>query len=373
MNPEKTKSTAIFKHEGNFLSLAADWASPRLYCGSSDGSVYSFDPSAEKKEPASQWTKHDNYVSALVCVPREGGTVVVSGGYDRKLIWWNVANGEVVRTVENAHGGWIRDLIATPDGALLISCGDDMQVKFWETDTGKQVQALQGHAERTPQGFVSALYTLAVSADGKFLAAGDRVGEVRIWEIGTSQLGTVQLAQKFEVPVLYTYDPKQRKRSIGGIRSLAFSPDGAQLAVGGIGQIENVDGLAGPATIEVWDWKQPKRMNTLGLDGHKALINALVYQGDCSWLIGGGGGSDNAVLGYWKVPIPAQDENSAENSAEQPAEQAEKSDKKKETPSLAANHKFKFDGHVHRFLVHPNGETLYTAGYKKLEVWDVKG
>src|SRR5207237_2208759 len=87
----------------------------------------------------------------------------------------------------------------------------------------------------------------------KIRRRGDRAGVVCVWELATSKL-----AQRFEVPILYTYDPKQRKRSIGGIRSLAFLPDGRLLAVGGIGQVNNVDGLAGPAHVELWDWRKPE-------------------------------------------------------------------------------------------------------------------
>ena len=85
------------------------------------------------------------------------------------------------------------------------------------------------------------LYCCAFSNDGTKLATGDRVGRVVIWNVANGErLSTV------EVPSLYTWDATQRIRSIGGIRSLAFSPDGTQIAVGGIGQIGNVDGLSRP-------------------------------------------------------------------------------------------------------------------------------
>ena len=38
------------------------------------------------------------------------------------------------------------------------------------------------------------------------------------WAFGDGQTATGQTVQQFEVPVLYTWDQRQRKRSIGGFR-----------------------------------------------------------------------------------------------------------------------------------------------------------
>jgi hypothetical protein len=369
IDPAKLKSKAVFKHEGKYLSLARDRAAGTLFAGSTDTAIHVIEPGAEKKEPTTKWTGHDNYVSALALVPRPGGAVLVSGGYDQRLIWRKPEGGEVIRTVENAHSGWIRDLAATPDGSLVVSCGDDMKVRIWDADQGRVVHTLEGHATRTPQDHVTALYALAVSPDGKHVASGDRIGEVRVWEIESGSL-----VAKFDVPVLYTYDPRQRKRSIGGIRSLCFSRDGALLAVGGIGQIDNVDGLAGPATVEVWNWRETRKIATLGADGHKAMINALALDADATWLIGAGGGGDNALLAFWKmesildkVASGAAAEAEATDDAEK-EEQGEGKKQKVEAP-LSAAHKHKFDGHVHRFLLNEAAGELYSAGHQKLEVW----
>ena len=65
-----------------------------------------------------------------------------------------------------------------------------------------------------------------------------KVGHVAIWDLATAaKVGEV------ETPIMYTWDPRQRRHSIGGIRSLAFSPDSKQLAIGGIGKIGNIDHL----------------------------------------------------------------------------------------------------------------------------------
>src|SRR5438552_257273 len=86
----------------------------------------------------------------------------------------------------------------------------------------------------------SKVYAVAFSADGYRLATGDKVGHVVVWDVESGkQLTTC------EAPGMYTWDPVQRLHSIGGIRSLAFSPDGTRLAVGGMGKVGNIDHLEG--------------------------------------------------------------------------------------------------------------------------------
>jgi WD40 repeat protein len=338
LDPGKVKSKTVYSHPGTFYGLCIAADANRIFAGSDDYAVHVYDRSSDKKEAVARWTKHDNYVSALAFLPRKEKPRVVSGSYDRTLIWWD-SDGQPVRTVE-AHQGWVRDLVLLSDGTRLASVGDDMLVKVWEADTGKLVRALEGHAKETPQGHVTALYAVAVSSDGKFLASGDRHGQVFVWEADTGKQ-----AQKFEVPVLYTYDPRQRKRSIGGIRSLAFSRDGNFLAAGGIGQVNNVDGLSGPATIEVWDWRKPERRFATRAQDHKGLVNALLFHPDGAWLIGAGGGGDNGFVAFWKA----------------------------DQKGTGSGQRIKTDGHVHRAALNAAGTELYAVGHHKLEVWNLTG
>src|SRR4051794_40378748 len=295
-DPARVKLATSFKHAGTFFSLCQD-ADGRLLAGSDDFAIHVFDPAAKKTEAVAKWQRHDSYVSALAALKLGGKSVIISGSYDRSLVWWDAA-GKVIRSVEG-HQGWVRQVVPTPDGSRLVSVGDDMLVKIWDAASGKLVRGLEGHATRTPQGHVTALYSVAVSGDGKWIASGDRHGEVRLWEAENGKL-----ASTFQVPTLYTYDPRQRKRSMGGVRALAFSKDGQFLAAGGIGQIGNVDGLGGPIHLEVWDWKKPEARLITGVKRQNGMINQLLLHPEADWLIGAGGGG-SGFLACWKIqPLP---------------------------------------------------------------------
>jgi WD40 repeat protein len=97
---------------------------------------------------------------------------------------------------------------------------------------------------------------------------------------------------------MYTWDKVQRLHSIGGVRSLAFSPDGKQLAVGGMGKVNNIDHLEGKARVEVFDWKASKQTAEFPGDKFVGLVNRLAWAPDASWLVGAGGAGEGFLLFY---------------------------------------------------------------------------
>lgn len=134
------------------------------------------------------------------------------------------------------------------------------------------------------------LFACAFSADAGVLATADKLGHVAIWDVATGQ----QLAA-IETPLMYTWDPKQRRHSIGGVRSLAFSPDGKLLAIGGTGQINNVDHLEALARIEVFDWRENKRLVEHAGDKHKGLAERLGFSPAGDWLVAAGGDHEGFI------------------------------------------------------------------------------
>ena len=261
----------------------------RLIFGGSDFSVYDVDFAQEKPEPKALG-KHESYVTGVAVV--SGGKKAVSGGYDGELIWWDLEAGPKIRTVD-AHAKYIRRVVASPDGSTVVSVADDMLCKVWDAESGSLRHELKGHQTITPHHYPSMLHACAVSPDGKFVATGDKVGHIVVWDLASGQSVVTM-----EAPTLYTWDPTQRRHSIGGIRALAFSPDGNALAAGGIGQIGNIDHLEGPPRVEVFDWKKGEKTHEFPGEGSKGMVERLIFHPDGERLIAVGGANDGflAVL-----------------------------------------------------------------------------
>lgn len=267
------------------FSVARVPDSQKFIVASSQSKIFELDVS-QPNVASRELVDHGRYVNAVRLI----GRTVVSGGYDGRLIWSDVKTREVIRRVD-AHSKWLRQIAVSPDGTKFATVGDDMVCRLWNTATGDRLLELRGHAERTPTHFGSMLYCCTFSNDGRYLATGDRVGHVVIWDAATGRE-----VSSVEAPLLYTWDGVQRIRSIGGVRGLAFSPDGTQLAVGGVGQIGNVDALQGPTRVEVFDWARRQRL--FEFTGANGIINKLVWHPYNRWLCALGGGSSGIVLFY---------------------------------------------------------------------------
>src|SRR5262249_13989505 len=161
----------------------------------------------------------------------------------------------------------------------------------WEASTARLLLELRGHESQTPNHFPSMLYTCSFAADSQRLATADKAGRICLWDVSTGER-----LKQLEAPGVYTWDPRQRIHSIGGIRSLAFGPDGRTLVTGGIGTIGNIDHLDGPARVEVFDRESGQSVHTFSGDA-KGLVEQLVFHPEGKWLLALGG--DNG--GFWQL------------------------------------------------------------------------
>jgi WD40 repeat protein len=326
--PEKCTLSKNTGRSEIFLSLARVKESSRLFLGASDGNVYEIDLAVEKPEFKS-WEGHSSYVTGLALA----GETLISGSYDGKLIWRSIVTGEITRTIE-AHARWIRKVAISPDGQRVASVADDMICRVWEVESGKLVHELKGHEARTPNHFPSMLYTVAFSPTGQHLATADRIGQICVWDVNTGAK-----VQTLQAPGFYTWDPRQRIHSIGGIRSLAFSPDGERIVAGGIGHINNIDHLDGPSRVEYFAWEKGEKLHEF-LGDAKGLVESLVFGPDGKWVVGVGGDNGGLIQVY-----------------DLEAKKVVRSDK---APM-----------HVHAAALSETADKLFACGHGKVGVWDL--
>jgi WD40 repeat protein len=290
--PNAIKVQKKFSLPGIGLCMATTPDKSLVYSGLSDFSIVRMDLAAEKTEPTVIGSNgHSSYVMGLV----RCGNMLVSGSYDCSLIWWNSETGEAIRRVGDAHARWIRMLAVNPDQTRIASVGDDMKTKLWDAATGDCLATWGDYELKTPHGFPSMLYATTFSPDGKWLATGDRTGRVLVRDVSNGQI-----AATLETPVMYTWDPTARRHSIGGVRSLAFSSDSTQLAVGGMGKVGNIDHLEGVARIEVFKWQTQERRLEIEDNKHKGLVEALQF-GLCDAWLASAGGDNSGFVSVWNM------------------------------------------------------------------------
>ena len=144
--------------------------------------------------------------------------------------------------------------------------------------------SIGGTREAEPRRIFNHALHQCLLLGGAIPATADRIGRVVVWEVESGR----PLA-RIEAPEFYTFDRVQRNRSIGGIRALAFSPDSSELAVGGIGQVRNVDGFDGKVRIDRFDWRNEVRTGGFESDRHKGIVEHLIYDKDYLLATGGSG------------------------------------------------------------------------------------
>jgi WD40 repeat protein len=189
---------------------------------------------------------HPDGVSALALSP--DGTLLASGGYDRTIRIWRVADGAAVRVLSGS-GGTVWTLGWSPDGAAIASGGEDKLVRLWRVADGAQLRTIAGHELN--------IWAVRFSPDGRRIASASFDHSIRLWDAATGRL-VRRLAGHDQAAVC-----------------LAFSPDGRLLASGG-----------DDSTVRLWRVADGARLATL--TGGTSHVYAVAFSPDGRWLASGG-------------------------------------------------------------------------------------
>jgi WD40 repeat protein len=224
-------------------------------------------PRSSVRDAGTSFRFGDNGITALSYL--EKGRLLALGTWDVSgdILIVNPVSGQIERTLRG-HKDLIRSLAVSPDGRWLASGSRDGTARLWDlkqTDKnqpGRVIKTSKHGGSETPED----IRCLAFSPDSRLLAIGDNAFELCVYDITSDKMvysekrsrsiHAVAFSPKGDMiaygdglgtVTLLTW-PDRQKRPLrahlgqGGVMSLAFHPDGKELASGG------VDG-----SVAIWD------------------------------------------------------------------------------------------------------------------------
>lgn len=196
------------------------------------------------------------------------GRLLAAGSADGTVRLWQVGDRAPAPATLTETGQPVRSVAFSNGGRTLAAGGDDHRVRLWDVSAAGRPRTLS-----TLTGARSKIYAIAVSPDGRTLAAGT-AGEhdVRTWDI-TDPSHPVPLGEPLTGPASW-------------VNAVAFSPDGRTLA-------------AGSSDTQLWQWDLRSRQ-PLGTLPHPAPVAAVAYEaaGTLDTL------ATDGILRSWSVPGP---------------------------------------------------------------------
>jgi WD40 repeat protein len=193
------------------------------------------------------WSPDGTLIAAASGDHQEGGSPDASD----MIMIWETATGNVRQQIRNL--GRVEGLEWSPDGTTLISAsyyGDDSttasggQVFLWSVETGNALIALDAHALAT-----------ALSPDGSTLAVGEAEGSITL--VDPETLAPIRAL-------------RAKLNEFSG--ALAWSPDGRQIAGGGVGE------------FAIWDVERDELPRIIYLDTIPQSVTSLDWSPDGEWL-----------------------------------------------------------------------------------------
>lgn len=249
------------------------------------------------------------------------GNLVATGCHDGILRIWDIAKNTPIKTI-NAHvvttpqqiQNPIYAVVWTPDYKQVFSASYDRSIKLWDVASGNLVREFKPVSDSKPEekkidkkddkkedkkddkkdvkkdekkdekkdppkkeptgppGHRDAVFVLALSKDGKFLASGSSDKSVKLWEVATGKV-----IRDFPNPDLKPVFPDEPAPSHPGwIHGVRFTPDGQFLVTAG----------AAPrykSYLAVWNVADGKRV--FGAERDYGSIHSLAITNDGTRLI----------------------------------------------------------------------------------------
>jgi WD40 repeat protein len=215
-----------------------------LVAGDASGMLYRLD--VESCEEV--WRVGDGPSTAFVLSPDGRTFVVPTGDYDASIGFRDLATGE--ETGRFDAGFTVQALAVSPDGKTLAAAGDFGELAFWRFDTGERLHRLKATRTSRP--------AIAFSPDGKLLASCGLSDHLVFWDVQTGK------------------ESHAGKDRLDYPRTLAFAPDGKTVATGG-SELDRGE-------VRLWDVATGRQ--TRVLSGYPQDVSRLCFSPDGKRLAG---------------------------------------------------------------------------------------
>ncbi|MEY5024980.1 MAG: hypothetical protein RLZZ244_508, partial [Verrucomicrobiota bacterium] len=190
------------------------------------------------------------------------GKIVASGGYDSRVVLWDAASGNKIRTLQGHHGA-VFDVAFRKDGTLLASASADQTVKVWRVRDGERLDTL-----KDAQGEVLAV-AFTPKGDGVVASGADR--RVRSWRLRSVEAPAIN-------PVW-----ESRYAHEASVVGLCFLPEGDRLVTTALDR-----------TMKVWSFPGLELLRTLPVQSE--VVSGMVACGaDSQWFVARMDGSSERI------------------------------------------------------------------------------
>ena len=163
---------------------------------------------------------------------------------------YSIPEGKLLKTFEGHHDA-IFSLAVSPDGKTLATGSYDQKIMLWNIADGKELKTLSGHN--------GAVFGLSFRPDGKVLASASSDRTVKLWDPDSgARLDTLS-------------------QSLKELYAVAFSPDGKRLAAAGADN-----------RVRIWEVSPTARETPPPLVSrfaHEGAILRLAFSSDGKWIL----------------------------------------------------------------------------------------